>query len=100
MYCRADESSSLGHFAFHIFGPEGVFERMVRMEVAMPDLYYWVRAGSYGAHPADDGAAIFSDGIRKIMRTDLSRDEAGVETFVQAWVPPERKRSPGVRPMC
>ena len=87
--------TDLGHFAFHIFGPEGVFERMVRMEVAMPDLYYWVRAGSYGAHPADDGAAIFSDGIRKIMRTDLSRDEAGVETFVQAWVPPGTEEKSG-----
>ena len=87
--------TDLGHFAFHFFGPEGVFERMVRMEVAMPDLYYWVRAESYGAHAAREGVAIFSDGIRKIMRTDLSRDEARVETFVEAWAPPGTEEKSG-----
>ena len=78
--------------AFHIFGPEDTFERMVRMEIipgpnVFPDIYYLVRAEAFGAHPARDGAAIFSDGIRKIMRTDLSSDEARIETFVEAWAP-------------
>ena len=80
--------------AFHIFDPEGVFERMVRMAFDRPDLdflqdvVYWTRSESYGARPTREGAAIFSDGIRKIMRTDLSSEEARVEPFVEAWAPP------------
>ena len=42
-----------------------------------------------GARPARAGAAIFSDGIRKIVRTDLSSDEARVKPFVEASTPPE-----------
>ena len=87
--------SDLRRRAFHFFGPEGVFERTVRMALDMPDLdvllrdvYYWVRAEAYGARPARAGAAIFSDGIRKIVRTDLSSDEARVRPFVEAWAPP------------
>ena len=84
--------------AFHVFGPKGVFERMVRMEIKRPnlaDLYYWVRAQSYGARPARDGTAILSDGIRKIVRTDLSSDEAQVEPFVEAWAPPGTEMKQG-----
>ena len=83
----------LRRWAFHIFGAIGVFERMVRMDIVpdpsrFPDAYYWVRAGAYGARVAREGEAIFSDGVRKIMRTELSSDEARVETFVEAWAPP------------
>lgn len=80
--------------AFHIFGPEGVFERSVRMASDVPDrdflrdILYWTRSESYGARPAREGAAILSDGFRKIMRTDLSSDEARVEPSVEAWAPP------------
>ncbi len=86
--------------AFHIFGSEGSFERMVRMEVipdpnVFPDIYYWGRAEVFGAHPARGGAAIFSDGIRKIMRTDLSSDEARLETFAEAWAPPGTEMKTG-----
>ena len=86
--------------AFHIFGPEDTFERMVRMEIipdpnVFPDIYYLGRAEVFGAHPARNGAAIFSDGIRKIMRTDLSSDEARIETFVEAWAPPGTEMKTG-----
>ncbi|MCY4397951.1 MAG: hypothetical protein OXE96_01210 [Gemmatimonadetes bacterium] len=85
--------ADMRRLAFHVFGPEGVFERMVRMEFVpdpnvFPDLYYWGRAEVFGARPARRGAAIFSDGVRQIMRTDLSSDEARVEPFVEAWAPP------------
>ena len=86
--------TDMRRLAFHVFGPEGVFERRVRMALDMPDLrvvqnaLYWTRVEELGAHPAREGAAIFSDGIRKIMRTDLSSDEARTETFVEAWAPP------------
>ena len=85
--------SDLRRLAFHVFGPEGLFERTARMELIpdpniFPDAYYWERAEAYGARPAREGAAIFSDGVRKIMRTDLSSDEARVETFMEAWAPP------------
>lgn len=85
--------ADMRRLAFHVFDPEGVFERMVRMELipdpnVFPDLYYWGRAEVFGARPARRGAAIFSDGIRKIMRTDLSSDKARVEPFVEAWAPP------------
>jgi len=80
---------------FHLFDPEGAFERGVRVALDMPDLdlllqnaLYWGRAAVFGARPAREGAAIFSDGIRKVMRTDLSSDEARIETFVEAWAPP------------
>ena len=80
--------------AFHVFDPEGVFVRAVRMALDTPDIdflqdvFYWTRSESYGARPARQGAAMFSDGLRKIMRTDLSSDEARVEPFVEAWAPP------------
>ena len=97
---RAGESSSRdwGHFAFQIFGADGVFERMVRVNVGksyMSDIDAFLRAGTFGAHPARDGAAIFSDGIRKIMRTDLSLDEARVGPFVEAWAPPGTEEKSG-----
>lgn len=83
----------LRRLAFHIFGPPGVFERAVRMEIVpdpsvVPDVHYWIRAEAYGARSAREGAAIFSDGIRKVMRTDLSSEEARVGTFLEAWAPP------------
>lgn len=87
-----------GHFAFQIFGAEGVFERMVRVEVAqtnMSDIVALLRAGQFGARPARDGAAIFSDGIRKVMRTDLTLDEARIDTFVAAWAPPGTEEMSG-----
>ena len=86
--------TDMRRLAFHVFGPEGVFERRVRMALDMPDLrvvqnaLYWTRVEVFGARPAREAAAIFSDGIRKIMRTDLSSDEARTETFVEAWAPP------------
>lgn len=86
--------SDLRRRAFHFFGPEGVFERMVRMAFDMPDLdvlrdiLYWTRSEAFGAFPDRRGAAIFSDGVRKIVRTDLSSDEARAEPFVEAWAPP------------
>ncbi len=90
--------TDLGHFAYQIFGTEGVFERMVRMNVAksnISDIHAFLRAGTFGAHRARDGAAIFSAGIRKIMRTDLSLDEARVEPFVEAWAPPGTEEKSG-----
>ncbi|MCY3610054.1 MAG: hypothetical protein OXH51_00760 [Gemmatimonadetes bacterium] len=86
--------TDMRRLAFHVFGLNGVFERRVRMELDMPDLrvlqnaLYWTRVEAFGARPAREGAAVFSDGIRKIMRTDLSSDEARIETFVEAWAPP------------
>ena len=80
-----------GHFAFQIFGVGGVFERTVRVEVApanISEIVALLRAGQFGTHPARDGDAIFSGGIRKVMRIDLSSDEARIDTFVEAWVPP------------
>ncbi|MDE2783239.1 MAG: hypothetical protein OXK77_09810 [Gemmatimonadota bacterium] len=77
-------------FSFPIFGADGVFERTVSVRVDRSDISEigaFVRAASYGARPARDGAAIFSDGIRKIMRTDLSSEEARIDTFVEAWAP-------------
>ena len=85
--------TDMRRLAFHVFGPEGVFERRVRMPLDMPDLrvvenaLYWTRVEVFGARPAREGVAVFSDGIRKIMRTDLSSDEARTETFVEAWAP-------------
>ncbi len=65
------------------------------MALDMPDLdlllqnaLYWGRTAVFGARPAREGVAIFSDGIRKVMRTDLSSDEARIEPFVEAWAPP------------
>ena len=90
--------SDLGHFAFHIFGPDGAFERMVRVDAAklnMSDIVAFLRAGTFGAHAAREGAAIFSDGIRKIMRTDLSLDEVRTDTFVEAWAPPGTEEKSG-----
>ena len=90
--------TDLGHFAFQIFGAEGVFERMVRVNVArsnISEIGAFLRAGMFGAHPARDGAAIFSDGIRKIVRTDLSLDVARVEPFVEAWAPPGTEEKSG-----
>ena len=87
-----------GHFAFQIFGPEGVFERMVRVKVDrsnMADIGAFFRAGTFGARLARDGVAIYSDGVRKIMRTDLSSDEARIETFVEAWAPPGTEEKSG-----
>ena len=86
--------TDLRRLAFHVFRPEGVFERRVRMALDIPDLgvlqdaLYWTRTEVFGARPAREGAAIFSDGIRRIMRTDLSSEEARIETFVEAWAPP------------
>lgn len=78
-------------FVFQIFGADGVFERTVSVKVDPSNISgigAFLRAASFGARPARDGAAIFSDGIRKIMRTDLSSDEARIDTFVEAWAPP------------
>lgn len=78
-------------FVFQIFGADGVFERTVSVKVDgsdISDVGAFVRAASFGARPARDGAAILSDGIRKIVRTDLSSDEARIDTFVEAWAPP------------
>lgn len=86
--------TDMRRLAFHVFSPEGVFERRVRMALDMPDLdvlrdaVYWTRVEEFGARPDREGAAVFSDGIRKIMRTDLSSDEARIETFAEAWAPP------------
>ncbi len=83
--------TDLGHFAFQIFDADGVFERMVRMRVAELDIaaiHDFVIAGMFGTHAARDHLAVFSDGTRKIMRTDLSSDEVRIETFVEAWAPP------------
>lgn len=86
--------TDMRRLAFHVFGPGGEFERSVRMALDMPDLRVvqnalsWTRVEVLGARPAREGAAVFSDGIRKIMRTDLSSDEARIETFVEAWAPP------------
>ena len=78
-------------FVFHIFGADGVFERTVSVKVDPSNISgigAFLRAASFGARPARDGAGIFSDGIRKIMRTDLSSDDARIDTFVEAWAPP------------
>jgi len=78
-------------FVFQVFGSDGVFERRVSVKVDPSNISgigAFVRAASFGARPAHDGAAIFSDGIRKIMRTDLSSEEARIDTFVVAWAPP------------
>lgn len=78
-------------FVFQIFGADGVFERTVSVKVDPSNISgigAFVRAASFGARPARDGAAILSDGIRKIVRTDLSSDEARIDTFVEAWAPP------------
>lgn len=78
-------------FIFQIFGAAGVFERTVSVKIDPSNISgigAFVRAASFGARPARDGAAIFSDGIRKILRTDLSSDEARIDTFVEAWAPP------------
>ena len=83
--------TDMGHFGFQIFGADGVFDRMVRVQGArsnFPEIGAFLRAGTFGARLSRDGAAIFSDGIRKIMRTDLSSDEARIEAFVEAWAPP------------
>lgn len=90
--------TDMGHFAFQIFGPGGVFERMVRMHIAESNIARigaFIVAGTFGAHAARDDAAVFSDGIRKIMRTDLSSDEARVETFVEGWAPPGTEAKSG-----
>lgn len=78
-------------FVFQVFGADGVFERTASVKVDPSNISgigAFVRAASFGARPARDGATIFSDGIRKIMRTDLSSDEARIDTFVEAWAPP------------
>ena len=78
-------------FVFQIFRADGLFERTASVKVDPSNISgigAFVRAASFGARPARDGAAILSDGIRKIMRTDLSSDEARIDTFVEAWAPP------------
>ncbi len=90
--------TDMGHSAFQIFGPGGVLERMVRMHIAesnTADIHAFIMAGTFGARPAVDGPAVFSDGVRKIMRTDLSSDEARVETFVEGWAPPGTEAKSG-----
>ncbi|MDE2805820.1 MAG: hypothetical protein OXN18_11815 [Gemmatimonadota bacterium] len=92
--------TDMTRLAFHFFDSEGAFERMVRMEIVpdpnvFPDVYYWGRAEAFGARPEREGAAIFSDGVRKIMRTDLSSDEARIETFAEAWAPPGTEMKTG-----
>ena len=78
----------MGRGAYHLFGPGGAFERRVRMKIVLPDIYWSVRAHAYGARPVPGETAVFSDGVRAIIRIDLSSEEVRTETFVEAWAPP------------
>ncbi|WP_419862178.1 hypothetical protein [Candidatus Palauibacter sp.] len=71
------------HMGYHIFGPEGDFDRMVRHEIGRDPRPDRVDARAVvGAtwRRADDSG-------RSIVRYDLSSDESGERILVEAWVP-------------
>lgn len=76
------------HMGYHVFGPGGVFERMVR-DVAGSDMRpertggRTVIGGSWDASTGEDG--------RAIVRFDLSSAEVGARTLIEVWQPREQE---------
>ena len=72
------------HQAYHVFDPEGGFERMVREASAGG----FGIASRPGLRPERTGSRtlIGRDG-RTILRVDMSSDEVNERTLVEAWVP-------------
>lgn len=76
------------HMGYHVFGPGGGFERMVRDEVGSdmrPERTgaRTVIGGSWDASTGEDG--------RAIVRFDLSSAEVGARTLIEVWQPREQE---------
>ena len=76
------------HMGYHVFGPDGAFERMVRGEAGSdmrPERTgdRKVIGGSWGGSTGEDE--------RAIVRFDLSADEVVARTLVEPWQPRERE---------
>ena len=76
------------HMGYHVFGPGGGFERMVRDEAGSdmrPERTgaRTVIGGSWDASTGEDG--------RAIVRFDLSSAEVGARTLIEVWQPREQE---------
>lgn len=76
------------HMGYHVFGPGGGFERMVRDEVGSdmrPERTgaRTVIGGSWDASTGEDG--------RAIVRFDLSSAKVGARTLIEVWQPREQE---------
>ena len=71
------------HMGYHVFGPEGDFDRMVRGGVGLN-----MRPDPGGARTVVGASwRRADDNGRSIVRFDLSSDEVNERTLVEAWVP-------------
>lgn len=76
------------HMGYHVFGPAGAFERMVRDEAGSD-----MRPERTGDRTVIGGSWDGSTGEEKraIVRFDLSADEVVARTLVEIWQPRERE---------
>ncbi|WP_420633796.1 hypothetical protein [Candidatus Palauibacter sp.] len=75
------------HQGYHIFGPGGGFERMVR-EAAGAGMFGLAMRPGLRPERNELQAVIGTTG-RSIIRIDMSSDEVGEQVLVAAWAPPE-----------
>ena len=75
------------HQGYHIFGPGGGFERMVR-EAAGAGMFGLAMRPGLRPEGNELQAVIGTTG-RSIIRIDMSSDEVGEQVLVAAWAPPE-----------
>ncbi|MDE2793629.1 MAG: 6-bladed beta-propeller [Gemmatimonadota bacterium] len=95
-----------GHRAYHIFGADGSFERMVRMvaepgEVTITDLlpdpggeaiFSAVGAQTLSASGAERGRTARHTS-RPVERITITGEEAAKDTVAEGWLPPAKTRS-------